>query len=88
MNIQKKHGIVNKKINSLRKTMEKISENPTVMVWHGIWIVKISEVPNSEEFAKWLAGQTLPLVEESDSPTGWAYEGDYSRWINNLPIID
>ena len=69
--------------------MKKISDNPTVTVWgDGIWIVKISEVADSEEFSKWLAGQTLPLVEESDTPTDWAYYSDYSRFINKQVIID
>ena len=68
--------------------MEKIKDNPTIMSWHGIWIVKISEIDNKEEFSKWLYGQTLPYVEEDENPTNWAYYGDYSRWIRGLDVID
>jgi len=67
--------------------MEKVQDNPTVMVWlDNIWIVRVSEI--GEEFAKWLTGQTLPLVNEDEHPTDWAYYSDYSRWIQHLPIID
>jgi hypothetical protein len=66
--------------------MEKISENPTVMNWHKIWIVKVSNV--GEEFAKWLDGQTRPLVSEDKNPSDWAYYSDYSRFVNKEPIID
>ena len=67
--------------------MEKISDNPIVMTWAGgIWIVKVSEC--KEGFLEWLSGQTRPLVTEDENPSDWAYYGDYSRFINNLPIID
>jgi len=69
-----------------RKELQKISDNPEVRVWHKIWIVKISDV--GEEFAKWLNNQTMPLVEEDENSTNWAYFGDYSRFIHKLPIID
>jgi len=69
------------------KNMKIIQENPMVCDWsNGIWIVKISEV--GDEFFKWLHGQTLPLVEEDENPTGWAYYCDYSRFMNGLPIVD
>lgn len=48
-------------------------------------IVKISEV---EGFSKWLSGQTLPLVEKDKDPFGWAYYGDYLRFIEKRPVID
>ena len=66
--------------------MEKISENPLVMNWSGIWIVKVSEC--KEGFSEWLAGQTRPLVTEDPNIYDWAYYGDYSRFINELPVID
>lgn len=59
---------------------------PTTMIWNDIKIVKISDV--GDKFYKWLYGQTLPLVEEDENPTGWAYYWDYERFINNLPVID
>jgi len=66
--------------------MEKISDNPTVINWHKIWIVRISDV--GEEFANWLGGQTLPLVSEDENPANWAYYSDYSRFVNKQAIID
>lgn len=66
--------------------METIQENPKVVVWHGMWLVKVSEV--GVEFSKWLYGQTMPLVTESDTPTDFAYYPDYIRWKNHLPVID
>lgn len=66
--------------------MELISENPTIMKWHGIWIVKISDV--GKDFAEWVYYQTKPIVEESDTPSDWAYYSDYSRFANRFPVID
>jgi hypothetical protein len=66
--------------------MEKISDNPTVMKWHRIWIVKVSDV--GEEFATWLAGQTVPIISEDENPTDWAFYSDYSRYVNKMEIID
>ena len=61
--------------------------NATVMDWHGIHIIKISEI-NNEKFNKWMYGQTYPLVEEDENPTDWCYFSDYIRWLNGLPVID
>jgi hypothetical protein len=58
---------------------------PTKIIWHEMELVKISDVPG---FADWLYGQTLPYVEDDPTPTDWAYEWDYDRFINHLPIID
>jgi hypothetical protein len=61
-------------------------KEPTIKTWHGIEIVKISSVGGN--FSDWLYGQTLPLVEDDENPTNWAYYSDYLRWANGLPIID
>jgi hypothetical protein len=64
--------------------MEKL--NPTIKIWNGIKLVKVSDV--GEKFAEWLYGQTMPLVVEDDCPTDWAYYWDYQRFVKGLPIID
>jgi len=68
------------------KPFEIISTNPTVAIWHGIRIIKVSDI--DAKFGEWLHGQTRPLVKEDESPTDWAYYHDYTRWSQNLPIID
>jgi hypothetical protein len=57
------------------------------MTWQGMRLVKISSVPDPK-FRGWLSGQTTPLVEDDPNPFDWAYEWDYERFINHLPIID
>lgn len=59
---------------------------PEKMLWHDMELVRISDV--GKEFLSWLKGQTMPLVEDSDTPYDWAYYGDYYRFINNLPVVD
>jgi hypothetical protein len=65
-------------------------KEPKIITWNGMKLVKISDV--SVEFRRWLYGQTLPLVDDETvndgRPFDWAYESDYYRFINNLPIID
>ena len=48
-------------------------------------IVKVSEVKG---FARWLSGQTRPIVESDNEPFNWAYYEDYLRFIERKPIID
>jgi hypothetical protein len=48
-------------------------------------IVRISDV---EGFEDWLSGQTMPFLENDKDPMGWAYYGDYRRFIIGLKIID
>lgn len=48
-------------------------------------LVRISDVKG---FSDWLAGQTMPVVEGDKNPFDWAYEWDYERFINNLPVVD
>jgi len=55
------------------------------LIWHGMIIVKISEVPG---FGDWLYGQTLPYVEEDSNPTDWAYYGDFVRFVDKKGVID
>ena len=55
------------------------------IVWHDMMLVRISSV---DGFNEWLHGQTLPLVEDNDNPTDWAYIWDYERFVRGLPIID
>ena len=61
-------------------------KEPTTMKWHGMKIVKVSDVGTA--FAAWLYGQTRPYVVEDENPTDWAYYSDYLRWLNGLPVID
>ncbi len=58
----------------------------TIKTWCGMKIIKISDIDAS--FSDWLYGQTLPLVEDDETPTDWAYYDDYLRWANGLPVID
>ena len=58
----------------------------TIKTWCGMKIIKISDVGGN--FSDWLNGQTLPLVEDDDNSTNWAYYDDYLRWVNGLPVID
>lgn len=53
--------------------------------WHGMTLVRVSDKPG---FAKWLYGQTQPLVTEDEHPYDWAYYDDWARFIENKPIID
>ena len=64
--------------------MEK--ENPETLIFNDMIVVRISDV--GKDFAEWLNGQTLPLIEENQDPLDWAYYWDYLRWKNNQPIID
>ena len=69
----------------------KLETKPKVIFWHGMKLVKISDV--GIEFARWLGGQTMPMVDADKSindgnPLNWAYYEDYLRFINNYPIID
>lgn len=48
-------------------------------------VVRIADVPG---FAKWLHGQTMPVIEGDPEPFGWAYYHDYQRFIQGLPIYD
>jgi hypothetical protein len=59
---------------------------PEIIFWHNIMLVRISDA--GKEFSDWLYGQTLPYVDDSSTPTDWAYYFDYLRFKNNLPIID
>ena len=61
-------------------------KEPIIKIWHGMKIVNVSSVGGN--FFEWLSGQTLPLVEDDENPTYWAYYSDYLRWANGLPIID
>ena len=61
-------------------------ENPEIITFDGLVIVRISDV--GKDFANWLYGQTLPLLEELDDPSDWAYYWDYLRWKNHQPLID
>ena len=60
-------------------------KKPTIKGYLGGKIVKISEVKG---FAKWLSGQTIPVVAGTDNPFDWAYYEDYERFIKKLPVID
>ena len=70
----------------MTENLEIKSLDPMVIVWHKMWLIKISDVDS--EFSSWLSGQTLPYVEESDEPSNWAFYSDYSRWKQGLPVID
>jgi hypothetical protein len=59
---------------------------PETVTWKGMKLVRVSDV--GEKFAKWLYGQTLPFVEDNETPTDWAYYWDYERFISNLPVVD
>ena len=56
--------------------------------WNGMALVKISTVHNPEEFKKWLYGQTLPVIDDDETPYDWCYADDYRRYVKRLPIID
>jgi len=58
---------------------------PEIRNWEGMKIIRVSDIGG---FGKWLHGQTLPLVEDDETPTDWAYYWDYERYINGLPVID
>jgi len=60
-------------------------KEPTIKIWQGMKLVKISDVPG---FDDWLYGQTLPVVEDDPEPLNWAYYDDYRRCTNGLPVID
>lgn len=63
-----------------------MTEKPQRMIWNGMPLIKISDVPG---FADWLSGQTLPYVNDDDlDPCDWAFEDDYIRFVNKKPIID
>jgi hypothetical protein len=66
------------------KTKRNLNEGD-ILDWHGMQVVRISAVPG---FAKWLYGQTIPLVEEEENPYDWAYMWDYDRFISDRSIID
>lgn len=55
---------------------------------HGIKVVKISSTPDPEKLIEWLSGQTIPLVEDDDTPFDWCYSWDYERFVRKLPVID
>lgn len=58
---------------------------PTVYEFNGIKVIRISDVPG---FEKWLSGQTLPLIEESETPYDWAYVEDYDRFAKGFSVVD
>lgn len=53
---------------------------------------RIRDLPEQERepFAKWLYGQTRPLMENGTAPEDEDafYQWDYDRWKAGLPIID
>lgn len=67
----------------MKKKLFKIE--PYKIEWHGMKLVKISDVPG---FSEWLGGQTMPFVYGVPDPFDWAYEDDYERFIQGLPVID
>jgi hypothetical protein len=60
-------------------------EDVETLLWHGMTFVRISDVRG---FGEWLEGQTMPLVEDNETPTDWAYLDDFIRYTRHLPIID
>lgn len=63
-----------------------MKNTPETIIWHGMKLVRVSDV--GSEFANWLYGQTLPLVEDNDTKTDWAFYWDYERYVKGLPIVD
>jgi hypothetical protein len=59
---------------------------PETIIWHDMKLVRISDV--GDKFLKWLAHQTVPIVDDNETPFDWAYYWDYDRFIKNLPIVD
>ncbi len=59
---------------------------PQVRQYKGILIVQISK--QAPEFAEWLNGQTMPVVEGASDPFDWAYYEDYIRWAQKRPVTD
>lgn len=49
---------------------------------------KVVRIHDVYGFAKWLNGQTMPVIDEDDDPFGWAYYEDYLRYIQGKPVID
>ena len=69
----------------------KLETKPKVIFWHGMKLVKISDV--GIEFARWLGGQTMPMVDADKSINdgdmfNWAYYSDYGVFISGSPITD
>lgn len=66
------------------------NQKPTVAIWKtgnaNIYVVKISETEQS--FQEWMNGQTFPVIEEDENPSGWCYLHDYSRWKNGNTYFD
>ena len=69
----------------MQNTTCKMTSKPNLHMWDGHTLIRISSVPG---FAKWLYGQTLPLVDNDPDPFDWAYYYDYVRFTHNLPVID
>lgn len=57
-------------------------------LWNDMELVRVSSIPRSKEFRKWMFGQTVPLVSDDKDPLDWAYAWDYERFASNLPVID
>ena len=66
--------------------IEKVSENPTVIIFHRYYLVKISDI--GDEFKQWLIDNkwTAPTVDEIETPQDWTYYFLYSRWMQEQQI--
>lgn len=53
---------------------------------HSIRVVKISSVPNAEEFKEWLENMACPILMGETDPYDWAYEYDYLEFIKIKPF--
>jgi len=51
---------------------------------------KSTHLPKDEldSFSKWLYGQTLPYIENTQKGEFYFYMHDYDRWKAGLPVID
>ena len=53
---------------------------------HGMRVVMISSVDNSEEFKEFLETCTCPVLMGETNPYDWAYEYDYLEFIKIKPF--
>lgn len=65
-----------------------IGKDVDVKVFDDYMVVRINSVPDKEGFGRFLNGQTMPYLEGEEDPFGWAYMGDYLRYVKKYPVID
>jgi hypothetical protein len=62
-----------------------LNKNDILEDWYGMKLVRIS---STKGLAEWLYGQTIPLVEDNETPYDWCYYSDWERFVRQFPIID